>query len=102
MSEKKQATFVLLPGDGIGPEIVAEARRVLDEDHHGLDKPKRRILEIYLNIAELGPGMYGVGAASRHYFGKVRPARPAEPAGNADRRANRPGTPAGGGNPPTK
>ena len=32
--------------------------------------PKRRILEIYLNIAEFGPGIYGVGAASRHYFGK--------------------------------
>ena len=36
--------------------------------------PKRRILEIYLNIAELGPGIYGVGAASRHYFSKS-PAR---------------------------
>lgn len=35
--------------------------------------PKRRILEIYLNIVELGPGVYGVGAASRHYFNK-RPA----------------------------
>ena len=32
--------------------------------------PKRRILEIYLNIVELGPGIYGAGAASRHYFGK--------------------------------
>ena len=31
---------------------------------------KRRILEIYLNVVELGPGIYGVGAASRHYFGK--------------------------------
>lgn len=30
--------------------------------------PKRRILEIYLNIAEFGPGIYGVGAASRYYF----------------------------------
>lgn len=29
---------------------------------------KQRILEIYLNIAELGPGVYGVEAASRHYF----------------------------------
>jgi len=32
--------------------------------------PKRRILEVYLNIAEMGPGVYGVGAASRLYFGK--------------------------------
>ncbi len=31
--------------------------------------PKKRILEIYLNIAEFGPGIYGVTAASRHYFG---------------------------------
>lgn len=30
--------------------------------------PKQRILEIHLNIAELGPGLYGVEAASRHYF----------------------------------
>jgi monofunctional biosynthetic peptidoglycan transglycosylase len=36
--------------------------------------PKRRILEIYLNIVELGPGIYGVGAASQHYFRK----RPSE------------------------
>lgn len=34
---------------------------------------KKRILEIYVNIVELGPGIYGVGAASRIYFGK-RPA----------------------------
>ncbi len=32
--------------------------------------PKRRILEIYLNVAEFGPGIYGVGAASRYYFGR--------------------------------
>lgn len=32
--------------------------------------PKRRILEVYLNVAELGPGLYGVPAASRVYFGK--------------------------------
>lgn len=34
---------------------------------------KRRILEVYLNVAETGPGMYGVEAASRYYFHK--PAR---------------------------
>jgi monofunctional biosynthetic peptidoglycan transglycosylase len=35
-----------------------------------LSWPKRRILEMYLNIAEFGPGLYGVPAASRLYFGK--------------------------------
>lgn len=33
--------------------------------------PKKRILEVYLNIAELGPGLYGVPAASRVYFDKT-------------------------------
>jgi monofunctional biosynthetic peptidoglycan transglycosylase len=32
--------------------------------------PKKRILEIYLNIVELGPGVYGVPAASRLYFSR--------------------------------
>ena len=30
--------------------------------------PKQRILEIYLNVAELGPGLFGVEAAARRYF----------------------------------
>lgn len=30
--------------------------------------PKRRIIEIYLNIAEWGPGIYGAEAASQHFF----------------------------------
>jgi monofunctional biosynthetic peptidoglycan transglycosylase len=32
--------------------------------------PKRRMLEIYLNIAEWGPGIFGAEAAARHHFGK--------------------------------
>lgn len=32
--------------------------------------PKDRILEIYLNIIEWGDGIYGIEAASRHYFHK--------------------------------
>ena len=32
--------------------------------------PKKRILEIYLNTAEWGNGIYGAEAAARHYFGK--------------------------------
>ncbi len=31
---------------------------------------KERILEIYINIIEYGPGIYGIGEAARHYFGK--------------------------------
>lgn len=31
---------------------------------------KKRILEVYLNVAEFGKGIYGVDAASQHYFGK--------------------------------
>lgn len=32
--------------------------------------PKRRILEVYLNIAEWGPGIFGAEAAARHHFRK--------------------------------
>jgi hypothetical protein len=32
--------------------------------------PKERILELYFNAIEFGPRIYGIGAASRHYFGK--------------------------------
>ena len=35
------------------------------------DLDKRRILELYLNVVELGPGLYGAGAAARRYFGKA-------------------------------
>ncbi|HTN32710.1 MAG TPA: monofunctional biosynthetic peptidoglycan transglycosylase [Marinobacter sp.] len=31
--------------------------------------PKKRILEVYLNVAEFGRGIYGVESASRIYFG---------------------------------
>jgi len=31
--------------------------------------PKRRIFELYANVIEMGRGIYGVEAASQHYFG---------------------------------
>jgi monofunctional biosynthetic peptidoglycan transglycosylase len=31
--------------------------------------PKQRILEVYLNIAEFGPGVFGVEAAAQRFFG---------------------------------
>jgi monofunctional biosynthetic peptidoglycan transglycosylase len=32
--------------------------------------PKHRTMEVYLNIAQWGPGVFGAEAASRYYFGK--------------------------------
>jgi len=32
--------------------------------------PKKRTMEIYLNIAEWGPNIYGIEAAARHHFGR--------------------------------
>ena len=39
---------------------------------------KRRIMEVYLNVAEMGPGVYGAEAAGRKYFHK--PAKSLTPA----------------------
>jgi len=35
---------------------------------------KRRIVEVYLNVAEFDEGVFGIGAASQHYFG-LRPSQ---------------------------
>jgi hypothetical protein len=37
-------------------------------EHH---LSKERIMEIYFNVIEFGPGIYGIGRAVRHYFGKT-------------------------------
>ncbi|MCP4870431.1 MAG: hypothetical protein GY898_17135 [Proteobacteria bacterium] len=45
------------------------------------DLPKERILEIYLNIAEWGPGLFGARDAADHYFNRTpRVLRPEEAA----------------------
>jgi monofunctional biosynthetic peptidoglycan transglycosylase len=31
--------------------------------------PKRRVLEVYLNVAEFAPGVFGAEAAAQHHFG---------------------------------
>jgi hypothetical protein len=42
---------------------------------------KDRIMEIYLNVIEYGPGLYGIGPAAREYFGKhARDLNPVEAA----------------------
>lgn len=37
---------------------------------HVVKVPKARILEVYFNIIEYGPGIYGIHDAAVHYFGK--------------------------------
>lgn len=32
--------------------------------------PKERILELYVNVIEWGPGVYGIDAASRHHYNR--------------------------------
>jgi len=32
--------------------------------------PKKRIVELYVNVVEWGPGIYGIDAAARHWFKK--------------------------------
>jgi monofunctional glycosyltransferase len=55
------------------------------EQHLG----KHRILELYLNVVELGPGIYGAEAAARHYFqttaGALDPRQAAELAASLPR-----------------
>ncbi|MEZ5331629.1 MAG: monofunctional biosynthetic peptidoglycan transglycosylase [Thermoanaerobaculia bacterium] len=41
---------------------------------------KRRILELYLNLAELGPGIFGAEAASRHFYSRPASSRSAREA----------------------
>ena len=42
---------------------------------------KRRIMEVYLNVIEMGPGIYGIEAASKAYFNKhARDLSPSEAA----------------------
>ncbi len=42
--------------------------------------PRQRVLEVYLNIVEFGPGVYGAEAAARRFFGKSAAALSAQEA----------------------
>ncbi len=46
---------------------------------------KRRTMEIYLNIAEWGPNIFGVEAAAQHYFGRSAKDLTREPVGASRR-----------------
>jgi monofunctional biosynthetic peptidoglycan transglycosylase len=53
-----------------GPDPVRKALEAWLTPQVALLWPKRRVLEVYLNIVEFGPGIYGAEAAARAHFGK--------------------------------
>jgi membrane peptidoglycan carboxypeptidase len=68
--------LIATASNGGAKQTVAErtAARKLREAKYAIALEKRytkqQILEKYLNIAYFGDGVYGVGTAARHYFGK--------------------------------
>lgn len=52
-----------------GRSFIRKAMELPLAVYFDLVTPKDRILEIYLNIAEWGPNIYGVEAAAQNYFG---------------------------------
>jgi monofunctional biosynthetic peptidoglycan transglycosylase len=66
ISQQVAKNLFLWPGGGYFRKGIEAGFTVLIETLW----PKRRILEVYLNVAEFGPGVFGVGEAARRYYGK--------------------------------
>lgn len=69
ISQQTAKNVLLFPGSG----LTRYARKVFEFPLTAwieLMWNKRRIMEVYLNIIEMGDGIYGVEAAAQHYFNK--------------------------------
>ena len=66
ISQQLAKNLYLWPGRSLVRKALEAYITVVIE----LTWPKRRILEIYLNIVEFGPRVYGIDAASQLYFDK--------------------------------
>ena len=66
ISQQLAKNLYLWPGRSLLRKAIEAYFTVLIE----FTWPKRRILEVYLNVVEFGPEVYGVDAASRLFFGK--------------------------------
>lgn len=64
ISQQTAKNAFLWPGRSYARKALEAYFTVLIEAIWG----KPRIMEVYLNIAEMGPGIYGVEAAAQHYF----------------------------------
>lgn len=65
ITQQLAKNLFLWPGRDVGRKAV----EVWYTGWIELTWPKRRILELYLNVAQFGPCRFGVEAASRHFFG---------------------------------
>src|SRR6185312_11233035 len=65
ISQQTAKNAFLWPGRTMVRKAVEAGFTVLIEKLWG----KRRIMEVYLNIVEMGPGIYGAEAAAERYFG---------------------------------
>ena len=70
LSQQTAKNLFLWPGRSVVRKALEAYLTVLIETVW----PKRRILEVYLNVVEFGDGVYGGGAAARRFFG-VPPSR---------------------------
>lgn len=66
ISQQTAKNLFLWPGGGYFRKGIEATITVLMEWFWG----KERILEVYLNVAEFGPGIYGAEAAAQRFFGK--------------------------------
>ena len=66
ISQQTAKNAFLWPGRNLVRKAAEAWFTVLIEKLWG----KRRIMEVYLNIVEMGPGIYGAEAAAQHYFHK--------------------------------
>lgn len=64
ISQQVAKNLFLWPGRSYTRKAIEAALTVLIESSW----PKRRILEVYLNVAQFGPSTFGVAAAARRYF----------------------------------
>jgi monofunctional biosynthetic peptidoglycan transglycosylase len=64
---QQTAKNLYLDGERAYTRKLREAALTLLLEHY---LPKDRILEVYLNIAQFGPGVYGVAEGARYHFGK--------------------------------
>ena len=67
ITQQVAKNLFLWPGRSVFRKAIEAYFAIIIE----LTWPKRRILEVYLNTAEFGPGISGAPAASRRYFNKT-------------------------------